>query len=77
MVLLTSRSWYIISNIFLPLDVKTFSEVLDNNVYLQRMNINDIEQTQCAHDAMVTSLLLIKHRTDQGTNWNQREVEDK
>ena len=31
MVIFTSRSWYIISNIFLPLDVKTFSAVLDNN----------------------------------------------
>ena len=27
-------------------------------VHLQRMKINDIEQTQCAHDAIVTSLLL-------------------
>ena len=26
-------------------------------IYVQRMKINDIEQTQCAHDAMVTSLL--------------------
>ena len=26
-------------------------------IYLQKMKINDIEQTKCAHDAMVTSFL--------------------
>ena len=31
MFLFASRSWYIISDIFLPLDVNTFSAVLDNN----------------------------------------------